>query len=109
MEISVGTGSDLSVSTIKSNGNWMILEMSSNKPGGGVCKRIELAGASPITISADSAPTRDHSKIVRMERRDSRPPHHQTAKIARVRTVTIKAVGGSEKPPIKNGIRKQTA
>ena|SRR5687767_2530727 len=109
MEINVGTGSDLNVSTIKSNGNRMILEMSSNRPGGGVCKRIELAGANPMTMSADSVPIRAHIKIVRMERRDSRLPHCQMAKIARVSTVTIKAVGGSEKPPMKNVLRKQTA
>src|SRR5215211_2304843 len=109
MEISVGVGSDLNVSAIKSNGNWMILEMSSNKPGGGVCKRIELAGASAITVSADNAPIRDHSRIVRIERRDSRLPQHQIANIARLRTVTIKAAGGSEKPPMRKGPSKQIA
>src|SRR5512138_387238 len=88
----------------------MILEISSGSGGGGVCMRIEFAGATAITIEAVSAPNKDQARIARMERRrgTSSHRHHQTTAMARTSTVIIRAVGGSESPPSSRGMMKQT-
>src|SRR3990172_261635 len=108
-EMSVGAGSVRIVLTMNSNGWRRVLETSSNKPGGGVCNRSELAGANAITSSATNAPVRDHSKTVKIDRRERAFPLHQTAQTARNSIVTISAVGGSERPPARNGPMKHAA
>src|SRR5512138_468032 len=83
----------------------MILEINSGSGGGGVCMRIELAGATAITTREVNAPSSDHPRTVMIRQRRA-PPHHQAAQIPRPSTVIIKAVGGSESPPISKGMRK---
>src|SRR4026207_2558328 len=84
----------------------MIFEINSSTGGGGVCIRRELAGASPITSNAVTAPSSDQHNRIKIERRFLESLHRQAARIPRIRIVIIRAVGGSERPPITNGIRK---
>src|ERR1700752_1731224 len=107
-EMIVGVGRVCTVSTINSNGKRRILEKSSNKPGGGVPKRSELAGANANAANARNAPAKDHSKRIRVDRRDCPRPHRQVTKIPRIKIVIMSAVGGSEKPPIIRGLIKHT-
>src|SRR5829696_4901776 len=87
----------------------MTFEINSSRDGGGVCIRSELAGASPITSNAVTAPASDQDKRIKTERRFRDSLHRHAAGIPRQRMVIIKAVGGSESPPIPNGIRKHAA
>src|SRR5690349_20585587 len=87
----------------------MIFEINSSRGGGGVCIRRELAGASPMTSKAMTAPISDQDKRIKTERRFRDSLHRHAAGIPRPRIVIIRAVGGSESPPIPNGIRKHAA
>ena len=71
--------------------------------------RIEFAGATAITIKAVNAPSREHVKIIKIDRRERTSPHHQTATIDNPSIVIISAVGGSEKPPMTRGMMNAAA
>ena len=108
-ETIVGIGRVRNVSTMNSYGKTRILEPSSRKPGGGLSRRSELAGASANTTSAKTAPAKDHSKRIRAVLRNFLLPHIHVVKIPKIRIVIMTAVGGSEKPPMMSGLIKHVS
>src|SRR5688500_18507227 len=93
---------------MNSAGKRRSLETSSSKPGGGLPSRSELAGASTNTTKASNAPAKDHNKRIRVDLRNCPFPKIHVAKIPRIKIVIMRAVGGSERPPMSSGLIKHT-